>query len=208
VQNIALGDTGAWEIAPVHNHIFLKPKADKAQTNMTVLTNRRVYNFELSARWPKRGARPAPNDMFFQVNFRYPEEEAAQARAEAKAKALSERLSQTPEPTPANWNYWVKGAPEVSPSRAFDDGRFTYVSFAPNRAMPAVYIADPDGSERLVNTHVDGETIVVHEVARQLVLRDGPSVACLFNKAFDADGPGTPNATTASKVRRIIKGAW
>lgn len=210
VQNIAMGDKEAWEVAPVGNHIFIKPKADEAATNMTVVTSRRVYNFELSAHWSQNGAHPHPNDMFFQVNFRYPEEIAARAAAEAEARALQARINQDADPEPANWNYWAKGSEEVTPDKAFDDGRFTYLTFANNAEMPAIYVVNPDGSESLVNTHIDPDdpdTIVVHKVGRQLVMRKGNSVACIFNKAYDPEGVSNNTGTTTPGVERVIKGS-
>jgi type IV secretion system protein VirB9 len=209
VEQIAMGDKKAWEVAPVDNHIFIKPVGDKASTNMTVVTTRRVYNFELSAHWSRNGAHPRPNDMFFQVNFRYPEDAAARALAEADARDLQERMKTDSEPVPANWNYWARGSEEVTPNRAFDDARFTYFKFGNNREMPAVYVVNPNGSESLVNTHIDPErsdTIVVHKVARQLVLRKGAAVACIFNKTYDPDGIDNPAGTTVRGVERVVKG--
>lgn len=209
VEQIAMGDKKAWEVAPVDNHLFLKPVGDKATTNMTVVTTRRVYNFELSAHWSRKG-HSRPSDMFFQVNFRYPQDEAAKALAEAEARELRERMRRDSEPVPANWNYWAQGSEEVTPNRAFDDSRFTYFKFSNNREMPAVYVVNPDGSESLVNTHIDPErsdTIVVHKIARQMVLRKGASVACIFNKAFDPEGIGNPAGTTVRGIERVVKGA-
>jgi type IV secretion system protein VirB9 len=210
VEQIAMGDKKAWEVAPVDNHLFLKPVGDKATTNMTVVTTRRVYNFELSAHWSRNGAHPRPNDMFFQVNFRYPRDAAVRALAEAEAQDLKERMKRDSEPMPTNWNYWAQGSGEVTPNRAFDDSRFTYFKFTNNREMPAVYVVNPDKSESLVNTHIDPErsdTIVVHKVARQMVLRKGTSVACIFNKSYDPDGIGNPAGTTVRGVERTVKGA-
>ncbi len=210
VEQIAMGDKNAWEVAPVNNHLFLKPVGDKATTNMTVVTTRRVYNFELSAHWSHNGAHPRPNDMFFQVNFRYPQDEAAKALAEAEARDLRDRMKRDSEPVPTNWNYWARGSEEVTPNRAFDDARFTYFKFSNNREMPAVYVVNPDDSESLVNTHIDPErsdTIVVHKVARQMVLRKGASVACIFNKTYDPDGIGNPAGTTVRGIERVVKGA-
>lgn len=209
VEQIAMGDKEAWEVAPVDNHIFIKPKGDEATTNMTVVTSRRVYNFELSAHWSQNGAHPHPNDMFFQINFRYPEEIAARAEREAEAQRLQERLNQSDEPVAANWDYWAKGSQEVTPSKAFDNGRFTFLTFANNSEMPAIYMVNPDGTESLVNTHIDPEnpdTIVVHKVGRQLVMRKGNSVACIFNESYDPEGVTNTTGTTIPGVERVIRG--
>jgi type IV secretion system protein VirB9 len=209
VNKIAIGDKAAWDIAPIDNHLFIKAVGDKALTNMTVLTNRHVYNFELSAHWSENGASPRPNDMMFQINFNYPEDIAAVQQAKAEAEILKAKLNAEDEQLPENWNYWAKGSSGITPNIAFDDGRFTYLKFKNNRAMPAIYIINDDDSESLVNTHIDPkkkDTIVVHKVVKQLVLRKGKSVVCLFNKSFDPDGIPNERGTTIKDVRRVIKG--
>lgn len=209
IANIAIGDKEAWDVAPVENHLFIKPLGEMAETNMTVITNVRVYNFELTAHESKNGAHPIPNDMFFQVNFRYPDEELAKAKAEAEAARLKARMSQNDAPKATNWNYWAKGSQDVSPISAFDDGRFTYLKYPGNREMPAIYIVNPDGSESLVNTTVDSkhpDTIIVQKIARQFTLRIGNRVACIFNENYDPDGIANKTGTTAPGVERVIKG--
>ncbi|MDG4868613.1 P-type conjugative transfer protein VirB9 (plasmid) [Guyparkeria sp. 1SP6A2] len=207
VQQIAMGDKLAWEVAPVDNHIFIKPRDKEATTNMTVLTSRRAYNFELNAHWSQMGAHS--NDMYFQVSFNYPEEEAARERAEEARNEVERRMDSGSNLVARNWNYWAKGSESVTPNRAVDDGRFTYLTFAANRSMPAVYIINDDGSESLVNTHIDPDrpgVIVVEKIARQLVLRKGQSVACLFNESYDPDGIANHTGTTIEGVKRGIKG--
>lgn len=209
VEQIAMGDKDAWKVAPVKNHIFIKPKGDKPVTNMTVITSKHVYNFELSAYWSNNGAHPHPNDMFFQVNFRYPREAAARAAAEAKASAVKKRLDKPTKPTPRNWNYWATGSEEVTPVKAFDDGRFIYLTFARNSEMPAIYVVSPDGKEGLVNTHIDPSrpnTIVVEKIARHLVLRKGGAVACVFNESYDRRGVTDNSGTTTPGIKRVVKG--
>jgi type IV secretion system protein VirB9 len=175
---------------------------------MTVLTNKRAYNFVLSAHWPGTKPHPDRHSMFFQVNFRYPQAEAAQALAQAKALELKQRLNNKEDkPVAINWNYWVQGSDRVSPSRAFDDGRFTYLTFPNNREMPAVYIENPEGEESLVNTNVNGDTIVVHKIAQTLVLRKGKAVAGIVNKSYDPDGIANLTGTVSPQVKRVLKGA-
>jgi len=210
VKQIAMGDKDAWDVAPVKNHIFIKPKDKEPTTNMTVVTTRRVYNFVLTAHWSKNGARPYPNDMFFQVNFRYPEELAARAAEEAEAYQMQMEMNKIEQPLPANWNYWAKGSTDVSPSKAFDNGRFTYLKFENNSEMPAIYVVNEDNTESLVNTNIDPDnpdTIVIHKVARQLVMRKGKSVACIFNRSYDPIGKTNKKGTTTPGIMRVIRGS-
>jgi len=51
IENVAVGDSLAWQITPNKRAdlLFVKPLNPLARTNMTVITNRRTYFFDLSA---------------------------------------------------------------------------------------------------------------------------------------------------------------
>ena len=49
VLSISMGDTTGWQVVPSGNRIFLKPIEQDATTNMTLITNKRTYYFELYA---------------------------------------------------------------------------------------------------------------------------------------------------------------
>jgi type IV secretion system protein VirB9 len=206
VQSVAMGDSLAWEVAPTGNHLFVKPREQNAVTNMTVVTapSNRVYNFVLTAHQSRNGAMPKPNDMFFAIRFRYPDDERRAKEAAAEKAKAANALASTAV-VPANWNYWACGAKEIAPDQAFDDGRFTYLRFSANRDMPAVFEELDDGKEALVNTNVDGDRIIVQRVLKRLILRRGPLVACVENRAFDADGISTPSGTVNDTVERSIR---
>lgn len=216
IKDVAVGDEQAWAIVPRGNHLFIKPKATKADTNVTVVTDQRVYHFALvvEPRSVKDAAAWRDANLVFSLSFRYPDEEADRLSAQAKADAT--RTQQTDmkgrlaaaKRRDENRDYWVAGSAEVSPTAARDDGRFIYLTFSNNRDMPAVYAVDAEGNEALVNTNVEGNEIVVQRMVRQLTLRKGNAVACVVNKAFDLDG-GKDNATgtVAPDVERVIKGA-
>jgi type IV secretion system protein VirB9 len=209
VTHIAIGDKGAWTVAPTGHHLFIKPKGNKATTNMTVITNRHVYQFVLIAFWSNHGAKPGPNGMMFQVVFHYPKAKARQAQAAAKSKALQKRLDDDSNLLPENWNYWAEGSPAETPDKVWDDGLFTYLHFPAGASMPAIYIVNADGSESLVNTHINPNhpsTIVVDTVARHLVLRKGHEVTCIFNRSYSASGVPNKTDTTIPGVQRIVKG--
>jgi type IV secretion system protein VirB9 len=46
---LGAGDLAALGFAAQDNHLFLKPRAARIDTNLTVLTNRRSYQFEYAA---------------------------------------------------------------------------------------------------------------------------------------------------------------
>jgi type IV secretion system protein VirB9 len=209
IKQIAMGDRQAWNVGTVGNHIFIKPVGDKATTNMTVVTNYRVYNFDLSAHWSKVKSRS--NDMYFQINFKYPKEEAQIALSEAQRianqKAIESNLKKDAQPQ--NWNYWSKGSEIITPNKAFDDNRFTYLSFNNNKEMPAIYIVNDDNTESLINTSIDPlhkDTIIVHTIAKRLILRKGSYVTMIFNKSYNPEGITNHSGTVSPNVERVIKG--
>ena len=213
ISQIALGDTEAWAVTPVANHIFIKPKAQQAVTNMTVLTNsalgHHVYNFELSAHWSQRGAHPRPNDMMFQIRFLYPQQIKALKLAQQNQKQLKQRLNLTVTPTVKNQDYFYKGDESLKPESVFDDGRFTYITFNGKQDFPAVYTVGSDDKESLVNANINPAfpyTIIVQRIAKQLVLRQSSKVLCLFNQAFKTETAAPYTTSNISKVERHLKG--
>lgn len=207
---VFLGDANAWKFGTHRNHVFLKPSAQFAETNLTFLTNKgRSYSFLLDAHVNKQG--PATFDMYFQVNFRYPEEEARLqailAKAEAEQKRLDDARNTVVEPT--NLNYQAQGSELFTPDAAYDNGTFTYLVFNGNREIPAVFVVNEDGSESLVNRTIEGEKIVIHGIAGKFVLRKGNSVTCIFNDSYNANkgGPNVErNGSPVPTIQRVTKG--
>lgn len=233
IKDVAVGDDQAWNIVPRGNHLFIKPKAKKADTNVTVVTDKRVYNFAIVVvpRSTKDSTAWTDPNLVYGVSFRYPEEEAAKLAAEQAAKAKADEIKRRwnivkakfakitkegavdyvgEKVTPLeqqNYDYWMAGSDEISPTAARDDGRFTYLAFSNNRDMPAVYSVDAAGNEALINTNVEGSTIIIHRVVSSLKLRKGVAVVCIRNNSFNPNG-GVDNSagTIAPDIERVIKG--
>jgi type IV secretion system protein VirB9 len=218
IKDVAVGDDEAWKIVSRTNNIFIKPLAERADTNVTVVTNKKIYQFALVVQ-PKPitddKAWSDPN-LVFSLSFRYPDDEAAalkdKLKIEAALEAAKERkqkikLELSEAPSKENYDYWVAGSGEISPTSAYDDGRFMYLTFSNNRDMPAIYAVDEDEKESLINTHVIGNQIIIQRMVKQLILRKGNEVASVLNKSFSYDG-GRDNTTgtMSNKVQRVLKG--
>ena len=208
ITQVALGDSSAWSVSPVGQHLFLKPRIEDARTNMIVLTDKnRTYNFILRTASAKGKGVGAGDDQFFTIDFRYPTEQAKQVAATRDAEALKNKLAH-PVRQIRNVEYFGCGDSAVTPDQAFDDGRFTYLRFSGNRKMPAVFSVDDAGGESIVNSHVEQDspdTIVVHQLAKKLVFRLGKAVGCLVNKAYDPKGVNDFNGTVSKDVQRVTK---
>lgn len=217
IQDVAVGDDLAWQVVSRRNNLFIKPKAKEGDTNVTVITNLRTYQFVvtlLPAPAKSKNAWQDPN-LTYSLSFRYTDEEKARRDALAAADAeksqranVRNRLANATVKAGHNMDYWVAGDAQVSPTGAYDDGRFVYLTFSANRDMPAVYESNSRGEESLVNTNVvSGNTIVVQRLVKTIVLRKGEYVASVLNRAFDSEG-GKDNltGTIANDVNRVTKG--
>ena len=76
------------------NKLLVYPKIDDADSNLTVVTNRRVYFFDLSVKpFPKKYVSQADDpEQTYALKFRYPLDEAAAAAAAATAAQVEKRL--------------------------------------------------------------------------------------------------------------------
>jgi type IV secretion system protein VirB9 len=190
IENVAIGDAMGWQVTPNRkaNLLFLKPMAQRPDTNMSVVTNLRRYEFQLSVR-AKAPAKAIP----YTVRFVYPPPAVAFV---------------VPPPPPAppedrNHAYSYQGSTKVLPARMFDDGQATYFAFPEGGDLPAIYAVEADGGEAVVNSHVRDGYIVVDRTAPAFVLRRGTEVTRVFN-----DGWKTEAVSALAPKARPAKPWW
>ncbi len=178
VSTISMGNPSLWIFEHLGNRLFLKPVGeDRSETNMTVITNKHVYHFELLA---KEAKNINDKDLVFVAKFAYPDE---------KDKNLVQLPKVQPSDEPDmrdlsiyNFNYQYTGEPTIAPIRVFDNGEFTYFEFAKKNAeVPAIFTVDAGGFESLVNFRSAGSYIIVERVAPQFTLRSGSDIVCVYN---------------------------
>jgi type IV secretion system protein VirB9 len=120
--NLAAGDNKALDVGYEANHLVLKPLAEKVATNITVITTRRVYQFDYSA----SAERPDPErlDVIYSLRFIYPQDEARKAAEELEQQRTNLQLASADQDShrPRNTNYWGCGAAAIRPETAYDDG--------------------------------------------------------------------------------------
>jgi len=212
ILHVALGDATGWDVAAEKNILFVKPKAPRGPTNLIVTSSRpdgseRHYTFELATR--AGSAARGTRDTVFGLRFRYPADAKAAALAalstEAAAverKVLELKLDRAVVEGRRNLDYAVQGASALQPSEVSDNGRFTVLRFPANQQVPALYQVESTGTESLVPFDVRGEFVVVHAVVRELRLRRGRDVLCIYNQAFEPYGARTGTGTAAPDVVR------
>ncbi|WP_045394968.1 P-type conjugative transfer protein VirB9 [Vibrio rotiferianus] len=230
IELVFPGFADGWETTPKGHHLFIKaisttgtqsyideegnevkeeititPTPSDWKTNLNVVTNKRNYSFALSLGSGPKGVR----ENTYRLTFSYPEEEAQRKARESERSELRKQL--IPEVKARNWNYIMqvgKNSRSIAPIKAFDDGRFTYLTFAQNSEIPAIFIITETGKETLINSHIsehDPDTIVIQRISRQLVLRLDKAVVGVTNQAFDTISVDTHSGTSVDGVRRFVK---
>ncbi|WAC59778.1 TrbG/VirB9 family P-type conjugative transfer protein [Brevundimonas sp. SL130] len=158
IENVAIGDSEAWQVT-VNNRgdsLFLKSLQTGGATNMTVITDARVYSFELT---------PAANpgfDVPYTLRFVYPERPQA---------------DQTPPPTPGVGRYRLTGARGARPAAIDDDGVRTYIEWKPQQPLPAVFSVDERGAETLLQGQTRDDRYVIDAVHPTILFRLDRQVA-------------------------------
>ena len=184
VVSISMGDTTSWQIVPSGNRIFIKPMEQDATTNMTLITNKRTYFFELYAEEAQDIRDP---DMVFNVRFLYPDSDEEEGGL--RKFTVDMQGPDLEHPEKYNFNYSISGHEDIAPIKIFDDGEFTYLQFRDKNAeMPAVFAVDDTLRESMVNYRLSAGTtniIVVEQVFKKLSVRLDKKIACIFNEVFD-----------------------
>lgn len=196
IENVSIGDALAWQVTPNRRAslLFIKPVESAVSTNMTVVTDRRRYAFQLT---PSRARSPRGEDIAYVVRFTYPPE------------PVVEFTPPPPPPPPERRNlaYTYTGSRAALPSLVFDDGKFTYFQWPESVSTPALFLAAADGSESIVNYGVREGYVVVEQLAPRFVLRNGTAVTTVINNGWvepvaGQTAPRPADARTAKEEAR------
>ena len=71
ISTISMGDSYAWQINTVGNRLFIKPMEENMHTNMTIITNKHDYHFDL---FSKKLDDKYLKDLVYVLRFYYPED--------------------------------------------------------------------------------------------------------------------------------------
>lgn len=70
VATISMGDSYAWKLNPIGNRLFIKPLEDDMHTNMTIITNKRAYQFDL---FSQKVDANLNKELVYVMRFYYPD---------------------------------------------------------------------------------------------------------------------------------------
>ncbi len=189
------GDLAGLTYGAYGNHLVLKPKAPTVRTNLTVFTNKRTYviDYAVSAGRPDVFA----DELVYSLRFSYPP-----IAVPTPAEQIADDLAASPGARFQNMDYWYCGNSLLQPVAASDDGVHTRLRFGPSAELPAIFVRSDDGTESLLNYSMEGRDMVIHRLARHIILRRGKLVGCLTNKGFIGSGERLESGTVSPQVHR------
>lgn len=171
-----LGDTMQWRVSGGPRNLYVKPLRYKLQTSLTLVTNKRSYQFQLVA------GRDGESDVYQKVSFLYPErDQEIKLRKEIEAGAVdAERtrladqiIAPSIDPTSLDFGYKIEGNAPFRPNTVYTNGKFTFLVMPNVQDSPAVFLMDEEGNPSLINWQVKGQMLVVERMAQRLLLKLG-----------------------------------
>lgn len=210
IDTISVGDRSFWQIIPSGNRLFIRPMQEDVATNMTVITNRRSYQFDLKSGsekdksvvyvvrfvYPDEGRRMQPSmieDPFLAVMAAPAAPVYAQPVAPAPAPvyiAPPPPVSLKPITSPAaptapqrNYLYTFSGPETDAPYEVFDDGRATYFRYLDDtHPAPVIAAIGRNGVEEPLAVHRQGRYFVVENVVPEMVMGNGETSVHVYNE--------------------------
>lgn len=183
IEIITLGESFPWKLNPIGKRLFIRPLQINVNTNMTIITTKRTYQFQIKSGSYEEGV---DEDLIYSVKFFYPDTTKRYAKtAENKEKRESIFDLDVNNPN-LNFDYVMTGnIEELSPLKTFDDGIKTYFEFKNNNAyVPIIYAVDINGNETELEYNVEGNFIVIDSVQMQFSLRNDKDLLCIFNNSI------------------------
>ncbi|MFT5703130.1 MAG: type IV secretion system protein VirB9 [Rickettsiales bacterium] len=199
-EMISIGESFAWRLTPAGKRLFIRPLEIGAHTNMTIITNKRTYQFDIeSAEYDGR----ADEELVYTVRFYYPEvgvrvpippklsrpnvrpkPAIAIVKRPSRLKYSDDYESQKDPDDSLNFLYSIAGrSTNITPLKIYDDGKETFFQFKDkNLIVPTISTVDLFGNEQPVAYLIREDFVVVEGIYPQLTLRLADSLLCVFNE--------------------------
>lgn len=193
ILDYSTGFSAGWDLSRRGNVFYLKPRNVDVDTNLMVRTAAHSYIFELkvvATDW-RRLEQAKAAGVQYRIRFAYPGDTAFRPDSGAidAPEPPTELSTQLQPDRHYHFNYEYARRRQdpgwLVPATVYDDQRFTYIRMGdrnrfPSGNFPAVFARDSErGDEFVVNSTVEGDTIVVHGTYPYLVMRHGEAVVGL-----------------------------
>lgn len=187
IQTLFLGNYFSWKITPVGRRLFIKALEGAAKTNMTIVTNKRTYQFELESKDP---GNYIDDELVYVVRFYYPDKnfDIPKPNLSSRKFALNQKDNKVAklEKDNFNFNYSLTGTDKIAPLKVFDDGSFTYIKFANNNSViPQIYEVNNVGQENRLSYSIKDEYVVIKQIPQKLALKLGQDIVTVYNDSYN-----------------------
>ncbi len=180
IKNIIVGNKADWEITNNGNRIFLQTYSRSAHTNMTVITNKRTYEFDLVA---KGELQEADYDLAYAIKFYYPEEaRVVDTKFNTNDDLVTMEIADLVQGK-INANYVYKGDNELTPLVAFNDQKFTYLKFK-DGIVPKVETFTKNNGKKEVKIFSYNGYLIVNNIFPKIKLSYNKKVVFIYNKGL------------------------
>lgn len=190
IEKPKLGEVIQWRVSGNEKNLYIKALKSDTTTSMTLVTDKRVYQFELvattkAAERIQKAYFVYPDDeerMAFTQQVRADKASASSAAEEGRKR--EQELSAEPI-NPSNLSFYrVEGKKEYERMYAYDDGRHTWMRMPPGiQDLPAVFMVGDDGKLMPVNYTVsdrkgkdDRDVIKIERTSPKWLLKIGKAV--------------------------------
>jgi len=159
IELISVGDRSLWQIIPTGNRLFIRPMEEDVITNMTVLTNKHSYQFDLKSLSADKSGNiyvaqfvypdpkhhnpmmemPSPVAATVPVQVASPPPLASSGpfgvgpsvsnRLVSAPTSLVPQAAEAATPAAPNYRYTYSGPDDLAPLQVYDDGHSTYLKY-------------------------------------------------------------------------------
>ena len=157
IDTVVLGDPAAYSVAveASGSALTIRPLGEGRRSMLSVSSGTTAYYFELE---PAGGT-----SALSRVRVTPPPALARLDDVDPSAAPTDAEVVETP--------YKLSGSRALRPVSVLDDGARTYIEFAPDQALPAVFGVGPTGKEEVTDGHVRDGFFVLDRVWPELVFR-------------------------------------
>ena len=189
IKTISMGNSGFFKITPQKNRLFIRALQNGQLTNITVLTDRRTYQIEISSETEDE------SELMYVVRFYYPDsqyEELNSALGGLRegasgnigvndvSGAIEKSMLQSQY---LNYNYSLTGPQNLSPLEVFDDGQNVYMKFN-TQIMPDFRKVAFSGKEVPTNFYTQDGYYVIQGVSPIITVYFGNQHICIYNESM------------------------
>lgn len=207
IEMISIGEAFAWRLTPAGKRLFIRPLEIAGHTNMTIISNKRTYHFDIrSGEYDGK----ADEELIYTIRFFYPQvgqplpipqiltvpNPAPVATPELQKTIiktpfpnanimdnLPNLIARNPESGEMNFDFSLAGKSDnIMPLKVYDDGKDTFFQFPnENLIIPTISLVDNRGNEQSLNYIIRDSFVVVPVTGKQFTLRLAEGLLCVYN---------------------------